>query len=167
MAVPQIKDEHQTKTKNGISSRAFRASRKRGRRKTMKQFNISGPNDPARHYTLSALRRLGDVDVMELIERQSCFVLHAPPQTGKTTMMVSLARELKDSGRYTAALISMCAGAELKDDVGAAELAIVSDWLSTAASSLPDGMKTLDWSETPAGIRVGSFLREWATCIAW
>lgn len=34
----------------------------------MKQFNISGPNDPARHYTLPALRRLGDVDVMELMK---------------------------------------------------------------------------------------------------
>jgi len=128
----------------------------------MKLFNISGPNDPTRHYTLPAPRRLGDVEVMKLIERQSCFVLHAPPQTGKTTAMLSLARELNDSGKYAAALVSMKAGVELRHEVGAAELAIVTDWLSTAASSLPVGMKTLEWSETPAGIRVGSFLREWA-----
>ena len=128
----------------------------------MKLFNISGPNDPTRHYTLPAPRRLGDVEVMKLIERQSCFVLHAPPQTGKTTAMLSLARELNDSGKYAAALVSMKAGVELRHEVGAAELAIVTDWLSTVASGLPVGMKTLEWSETPAGVRFGSFLREWA-----
>ncbi|MGH9837867.1 MAG: AAA family ATPase [Blastocatellia bacterium] len=132
----------------------------------MRQFNISGPNDPARHHTYPALQRLDNVKVMKkvmkLIEQQSCFVLHAPPQTGKTTAMLSLARKLNDSGKYAAALVSMKAGAELRDDVGAAELAIVNDWLSTAASGLPDGMKTLEWSETPPGARVESFLSEWA-----
>ncbi len=66
----------------------------------MKFFNITGSCDPARHYMIPAERRL--VGVQELIDKQACFVIHAPRQTGKTTSMKALARRLTDEGRHAA-----------------------------------------------------------------
>ena len=55
-------------------------------------FNIAGPCDPRDHYMLPATARLPEA--MRLIAQKNYFVLHAPRQTGKTTAMLALAREL-------------------------------------------------------------------------
>ncbi len=59
-------------------------------------FNVAGPCNPSNHYMLLATARLPNV--LRLIAQQSCFVLHAPRQTGKTTAMFSLARKLTAGG---------------------------------------------------------------------
>lgn len=63
----------------------------------MKFFNTAGPCRPDYHYMLPAVARLREENVMRLIETQSYFVVHAPRQTGKTTAMLALARELTAS----------------------------------------------------------------------
>ncbi|MEA5554020.1 ATP-binding protein, partial [Anabaena cylindrica UHCC 0172] len=63
-------------------------------------FNIAGPCNPEKHYTISATSRLPDLSM--LIEQESYFVLHAPRQTGKTTAMLALAQQLTATGRYAA-----------------------------------------------------------------
>ncbi len=128
----------------------------------MRFFNTAGPNDPARHYTLPATRRLAEENVMRLIEQQSYFVLHAPRQTGKTTTMTCLVRELTESGKYVAALISMEAGAGLKNDLGDAESAILNGWRAAIEHSLPADLQPPPWPDAPAGHRIGSALDDWA-----
>ena len=70
-----------------------------------RHFNTAGPNRVEMHYTLPALARLPDVH--RLVRDQAWFVLHAPRQTGKTTVMRALAQELTASGNY-AALWATC-----------------------------------------------------------
>ncbi|NJP06166.1 MAG: hypothetical protein HC837_11375 [Chloroflexaceae bacterium] len=48
--------------------------------------------------------------VQQLIERQLYFMLHAPRQTGKTTVFETLAQELTNSGQYVALLVSVESG---------------------------------------------------------
>jgi hypothetical protein len=75
----------------------------------MKFFNTAGPCKPEMHYMLPAANRLPEL--RRLIDQQLYFVIHAPRQTSKTTMMLELARELTQAGRYTALLVSMEVGA--------------------------------------------------------
>ena len=62
-------------------------------------FNIAGPCIPGKHYMLPALARLPEL--RRLVDREQYFVLHAPRQTGKTTALKALVREINSSGdRY-------------------------------------------------------------------
>ena len=85
-------------------------------------FNTAGPCNREDHYMLPAASRLPDVG--RLIAQKGYFVIRAPRQTGKTTAMLELARQLTKSGQHTAALLSMEVGAAFNDDIGAAESAI-------------------------------------------
>ena len=71
----------------------------------MRFFNVAGPCNPADHYMLPATERLPDVHT--LIDQKAYFVVHGPRQSGKTTAMMELARQLTAAGRYAAALVSM------------------------------------------------------------
>ncbi|MBQ6246059.1 MAG: hypothetical protein IJK04_04280 [Kiritimatiellae bacterium] len=61
-----------------------------------KYFNVAGPCFPAKHYMLPALERMPEI--RRLVERDMYFVIHAPRQTGKTTTVQALAREINAKG---------------------------------------------------------------------
>ena len=63
---------------------------------TERYFNIAGPCIPGEHYMLPALDRLPSV--RRLVDRKQYFVLHAPRQTGKTTALKALVREINAKG---------------------------------------------------------------------
>ena len=65
-----------------------------------KFFNIAGPCIPAEHYMLPALDRLPEIQ--RLVARRQCFVIHAPRQTGKTTAIQALVREINAKGDMVA-----------------------------------------------------------------
>jgi hypothetical protein len=66
-----------------------------------RRFNTAGPCIPGKHYMLPALDRMPEI--RELVAGEQYFVIHAPRQTGKTTALRALCRELDDAGE-TAAL---------------------------------------------------------------
>lgn len=68
-------------------------------------FNTAGPCLPDSHYMLPPERRIADV--RHLIERALFFVIHAPRQTGKTTLLNTLGRALNAEGRYAAVVCSV------------------------------------------------------------
>ncbi len=70
-----------------------------------KIFNVSGPCYPDKHYMLPAQERCQGL--LELIEHQQYFVIHAARQTGKTTLLLELERQLKTSGKYTVLYCSL------------------------------------------------------------
>jgi predicted AAA+ superfamily ATPase len=59
-----------------------------------RHFNTAGPCKPAIHYMLSPTARLPNL--VPLVEQQHYFVIHAPRQTGKTTAMLALVKQLSD-----------------------------------------------------------------------
>jgi hypothetical protein len=67
-----------------------------------KQFNTAGPSKPELHYLLDPLARVDLQEIEALIETQRYFVLHAPRQTGKTTVLLALMEHLNAHGRYRA-----------------------------------------------------------------
>ena len=126
----------------------------------MRFFNTAGPCVPGRHYMLPSSVRLPDV--LKIVEQQTYFVLHAPRQSGKTTAMRQLARELTASGDYTAVVLSMETGAAFQDDPGAAELAILGDWREEIEMSLPEELQAPPWLDSEPGARIGKALATWA-----
>lgn len=120
-------------------------------------FNTAGPCKPGYHYMLPPDRRIPQV--RGLVERMSCFMLHAPRQTGKTTSLLGLAAELTAEGRYAAAWVSAEQG-QAFDDVGAAEATMLGSWTGTA-ELLPAELRPPPWPAAEPGDRVRAALRAW------
>jgi hypothetical protein len=123
-------------------------------------FNTTGACYPDKHYTLPAAERL--VEARRLIDQEGYFVLHAPRQTGKTTSLLDLCRQLTAEGRYAALHVSCEAGEAAGEDYGAAEL-IVWGHLRQRARDLPEALRPpmLEGDEPP-GQRLGLALDAWA-----
>ena len=128
----------------------------------IRTFNTAGPNNPAKHYTLPALARLPEV--ARLAQSEAWFVLHAPRQSGKTTVMRALADELTGSGNY-AALWATCEAAEpFRADPGAAERIVIANIVSSARMDLPVELRPPPPDESIApGHRLAEFLQAWAS----
>ncbi|RMI47504.1 ATP-binding protein [Actinomadura harenae] len=103
-------------------------------------------------------------EARELIEEGLYFVLHAPRQTGKTTTLSSLARELTSEGRYLAIHFS-CENARVAGDDYAAAEEMVLDAILDACGTLevpPDCLPPSPWPDAVPGVRVQVALRAWA-----
>ncbi len=123
-------------------------------------FNTAGPCKPDIHYMLPAADRIPQA--RQMIEQQAYFVIHAPRQTGKTTTMMALARELTDGGPYAAVLLSVEVGAAFDTDPGTAELAILGEWRNAASVRLPAELQPPPWPEEAEGQRIRAALQRWA-----
>ena len=128
----------------------------------IRTFNTAGPNNPAKHYTLPALARLPEV--ARLAQSEAWFVLHAPRQSGKTTVMRALADELTGPGNY-AALWATCEASEpFRADPGAAERIVIANIVSSARMDLPVELRPPPPDESIApGHRLAEFLQAWAS----
>lgn len=65
-------------------------------------FNTSGPIVPEDHYSISPLTRVDWEEIQYLIAAKRYFVLHAPRQTGKTSILLAIMAALNAQGRYKA-----------------------------------------------------------------
>ena len=72
-----------------------------------KQFNTAGPNKPDIHYTLTPSDRINWPELSGLIDAQKYFILRAPRQTGKTSLMLHLMREINAAGKYRALYVNI------------------------------------------------------------
>jgi type II secretory pathway predicted ATPase ExeA len=68
-------------------------------------FNIAGPCFPDEHYMIPPERRAGEA--MELIEQGRWFVLVSGRQTGKTTLLQTLARTITARGEHLALWVDL------------------------------------------------------------
>jgi hypothetical protein len=126
-------------------------------------FNTAGPCQSDKHYMLPPTVRLPNLS--RLIEQEGYFVIHAPRQTGKTTAMLALAKQLTESGRYAAVMVSAEVGSAFSNNLGGAELAILGTWRDTIAVRLPLDLQPPTWVYEEPGQRIRSSLQSWAqTC---
>ena len=65
----------------------------------MKYFNVAGPCIEGKHYMLDATERLHN-ELVELINNEQYFVIHAARQTGKTTLLLNLRDRINAEGKY-------------------------------------------------------------------
>ncbi len=80
-----------------------------------KFFNTAGANQPDIHYTVS--RPIGTTPILELLEQRKYFTHHAPRQSGKTTLLREICRQLNEEGKYLAIHITVESAQSAKDDV--------------------------------------------------
>jgi hypothetical protein len=118
-------------------------------------FNVAGPNKPDLHYTLDPESRLPSL--RRLIEQQNYFVIHAPRQTGKTTLLNMMAQKLTTEGRYTALRFSIEVSRPFSKNVAAAVTAALSALQRAAKAFLPESLRPPDElfqkiSDPPTGL---------------
>ena len=122
-----------------------------------RHFNTAGPCMAQLHYMLPPERRLPGLRA--LIDVHQYVVVHAPRQSGKTTILLNLAKELTAEGRY-AALLASCEEGQAVADPDAAERAVVRNIVWNGEASLPEGLRP-----TISGTSPGGAIRE--TLSAW
>ena len=101
-------------------------------------FNTAGPIKPEIHYHVPPLARLDVEDLMLLIRQEKYFVLHAPRQTGKTSALFDLRKELNASGEFRCLYVNVEVGQSAREDVAAAMRAILGQMASEAEYGLSD-----------------------------
>ena len=134
----------------------------------MRFFNTSGPVVPADHYCIPPLTRVDLDDVCQLVRNKRYFVLHAPRQTGKTSVLLAL-RDLLNSGEvgeYRCVYFNVEAGQAAREDTTRAMGAIFQELASWARFTLRDSLPGEIWSGLldkigPYGA-LGEVLNRWA-----
>ena len=114
-----------------------------------KQFNTAGPNKPDIHYTLTPSDRINWPELSGLIDAQKYFILHAPRQTGKTSLLLHLMRSINGQDKYRAIYVNIEGAQAARNDVNAAMQVVLSAFAS--AASLYWGDEALcQWTRTLA-----------------
>ena len=67
-----------------------------------KFFNTAGPIKRDIHYNIDPLKRIDLDEMVDLIQQQKYFILHAPRQTGKTSCLLALRDYLNEQGNHIA-----------------------------------------------------------------
>jgi len=133
----------------------------------MRFFNTEGPVKENLHYVLPPLDRISLQQVLSLIDSQRYFLLHAPRQTGKTTVLLALARHLNQTGRYRAVCTNVEAGQAHREDVAAATRVILRAIGSSAITQLKDRFPTerareMLGAEGDLSGAIGEILADWS-----
>ena len=124
-----------------------------------RRFNTAGPCDADRHYMVPVERRLPAM--RRLVEGSDYFVVHAPRQTGKTTLLRALATELTEGGRFAALHFSGEMGEPMGDDYAAAERAVWAS-LELSARNLPEQLRPPPRVDASPGSLFRANLAAWA-----
>ncbi|TDE45189.1 ATP-binding protein [Nonomuraea mesophila] len=100
-----------------------------------------------------------------LIEMDRYFVLHAPRQTGKTTMLRTLASELTAEGDIAALSFSCERAGTVGDDIGAAETILLKSLRRAAdLSGWPEELLPPNpWPQNPVRTQFGEALSAWCS----
>ena len=104
----------------------------------MRFFNTTGPIKPDRHYHVPPLSRVDLEEVLRLIDEERYFVLHAPRQTGKTTVLDALLARLNGSGQYRCVYVNVEVAQAAREDVRAGIQAILSKLARESAWTISD-----------------------------
>lgn len=107
----------------------------------MRFFNTAGPVRPDQHYFVP--HRLDFREVLDLIERQQYFVLHAPRQSGKTTAIKEIIRTINEMGKYSAVYINIENAQAARNDAKEALFTIIDGLGHAIRTSFAEEEKTL------------------------
>lgn len=104
----------------------------------MRFFNTAGPVNCADHYCLPPLGRVNLHEILTLIAQKKYFVLHAPRQVGKTSLMLALRDHLNATGRYRCLYINVESAQAAREDVRAAMRVILAELMLWESITLQD-----------------------------
>lgn len=132
-----------------------------------KFFNTAGPNQPDIHYTLSPMQRGDWPELLHAISAQKYLFLHAPRQTGKTSLLINLMHHLNAEGHYRALYVNVEAAQAARNDVQQAESGMVQALAGAARLYWKDApefeqLALLVLAQAGAGERVRQTLQTWS-----
>lgn len=104
----------------------------------MRHFNTEGPVVKEDHYLIPPLDRVDLEEILRLIEWKKYFVLHAPRQTGKTSMLLALADHLNASGNCRCVYINVEEAQVARADVAMAMPTVLAELAFQADRMLGD-----------------------------
>ncbi len=104
----------------------------------MRKFNREGPVFADRHYCIPPLSRVNLAELLELIADTKYFVLHAPRQTGKTSILLALQDRLNSAGEYRCLYVNVEGGQAAKEDTARAMRTLLGEMGSRARRVLED-----------------------------
>ncbi|SLM30803.1 conserved hypothetical protein [Desulfamplus magnetovallimortis] len=111
----------------------------------MKFFNTAGPVNPKDHYCISPIERINIEEIEMLISQKKYFLLHAPRQTGKTTLLNALVKHLNQGGIYCCVYVNVEPAQAAREDVAAAMQAILARLGSQIKRTLGDTLFDEKW----------------------
>ncbi len=104
----------------------------------MRFFNTAGPVNCKKHYCLPPLERFRLDEILNLIDQEKYFVLHAPRQTGKTSCLLALTEYLNTAGKHRCLYLNVEAAQGAREDVYRGIRAILSEMTDRAEYHLGD-----------------------------
>ena len=110
-------------------------------------FNTAGPIEPELHYHVPLLPRVGFDRLLTLIRQRKYFVMHAPRQTGKTTVIRALRDALNATEEFRCVYVNVEGGQTAREDVDSAMRAILNALSSEARDTLGDTALAELWPE--------------------
>ena len=113
----------------------------------MRKFNREGPVFADRHYCIPPLDRVNLDAIRELIADTKYFVLHAPRQTGKTSVLLALQARLNRQGEYRCLYVNVEAGQAAGEDTASAMRTLLADLASRSLEVLRDDFVEQTMSE--------------------
>ena len=125
-------------------------------------FNTAGPCRSEDHHMLPPEARI--TEIRPLIEQKAYFVVHAPRQTGKTTSLTHLARDLTAESSYAAVLTSCKSGESAGNDVDLGVSAVLHNLDETARKQLPEELRPQlaeSFDQVPGVVRIVKYLSRW------
>ena len=126
----------------------------------MRFFNTAGPIQPQHHYHIPPLERLDLDGVRTLIRQQKYFVLHAPRQTGKTSVLLALRDLLNAEDSYHCVYVNVEGAQALREDVEQVMRTLLAGLASRARLTLGDEFLGNAWSGILAEVGPGAGLQE-------
>ena len=101
-------------------------------------FNTAGPVHPDKHYYIPLEDRLDMDEILRLLRQEKYFILHAPRQTGKTSVLIALMHHLNASGIYRTLYVNVEAAQAARENVEGAMQAIAESIVQQADIYLHD-----------------------------
>jgi hypothetical protein len=111
----------------------------------MRFFNTAGPVQCDIHYCLPPLERIDLAHVLTLLEQRKDFVLHAPRQTGKTTVLLALQSYLNQGDRFRCLYVNFEVGQAAREQVATAMRALLEEIGQRARLVLDDPFPLATW----------------------
>ncbi len=122
-----------------------------------KFFNTAGACVPEKHYMIA----LDFSQFTKLIKTERYFLLHAPRQTGKTTLMLQLMEHLNQEGEYIALYLNVEAAQAWRNQITQVNQTIVNKFKMSAKIYLPSEFQPAPACFEDSTDSFSNFLTNW------
>jgi DNA polymerase III delta prime subunit len=119
-------------------------------------FNTTGPIRKEKNYSIDPLTRVDLDGILSLIDQEKYFVLHAPRQTGKTSLLIALMNYLNKQGKYKTLYVNIEAAQAARENVSEGMQTILTALAQSSIFYLKDSFFKDNWKQIFAG-SVGLF----------